>query len=191
MNCAHPIDVTVLADYWVAGLPDSEEEAVDEHLLGCDECGGRLREVIALADGVRKLARGGTLRMIVSDVFLQCAAEDGLRIREHLPPAGGSFPCTVHAEDDLLIVRMAATMSGAAQVDLSICDDAGVERIRYRDIPVPSGASSIAFQESIAAQKAAPSYTLIARLVAVNEAGAERLLGEYTLNHTRSRSLPD
>ena len=128
--------------------------------------------------------------MVVSDAFLQSAAEDGLRIREHVPPPGASFQCTVHAEDDLLIVRLAANLSGAARVDLCVCDERGVELVRYRDIPVPSGASSIAYQESIAAQKAAPSYTLIARLVAVDEAGGERPLGEYTLHHTRSRSLP-
>ena len=189
MNCSHPIDATVLADYWLAALPGPEEEAVEEHLLGCDECGARLREVIALAEGVRNLARGGSLRMVVSETFLQRAAEDGLRIREHVPPPGGNYQCTVTAEDDLLVVRMAANLSGAARVDLCICDERGVEQVRYRDIPVPSGASSFAFQESIAAQKAAPSYTLIGRLVAVDEAGGERLLGEYTLHHTRSRSL--
>jgi hypothetical protein len=50
-------------------------------------------------------------------------------------------------------------------------------------------ASSIFIQESIAAQKAAPSYTFIARLMAFDEAGAERLIGEYTLHHTRSPTL--
>jgi hypothetical protein len=126
----------------------------------------------------------------VSEAFLQRAAEDGLRIREHVPPPGGSYQCTVHADDDLLIVRMAASLGGAARVDLSICDEHGVEQVRYRDIPVPSEATSIAFQESIAAQKAAPSYTLIGRLVAVDHTGGERLIGEYTLHHARSRSLP-
>ena len=57
LSCANPIDATVLADYWFAALTDSEEEAVELHLLGCDECGARLREVVALAEGVRTLAR--------------------------------------------------------------------------------------------------------------------------------------
>ena len=52
MNCSHPIDPAILADYWVGALAPPEEEAVEEHLLGCDLCGTRLREVIALADGV-------------------------------------------------------------------------------------------------------------------------------------------
>ena len=186
MNCSNPIDAAVLADYWLAALPGPEEEAVEEHLFDCDECGARLREVIALAEGVRNLAREGSLRMVVSDAFLQRAAEEGLRVREYAPPPGGSVECTVTAEDDILIGRLAANLSGAARVDLCICDERGVEQFRLPDIPVHSGASSVAYQESITSAKAAPTHTMIARLVAFDETGGERVLGEYTFNHTRS-----
>lgn len=70
MNCSDPIDAAVLAGYWVAALAGPEEETVELHLLDCDQCGARLREVIALAEGVRKLAREGFLRMVVSDRLL-------------------------------------------------------------------------------------------------------------------------
>jgi len=89
MNCLSPIDAAVLADYWLAALTKSEEETAEQHLFGCDECGARLRDVIALAEGVRKLAREGSLRMVVSDAFLKRAAAEGLRVREYAPPAGG------------------------------------------------------------------------------------------------------
>ena len=39
---------------------------------------------------------------------------------------------------------------------------------------------------SITYAKAAPSETMIARLLGVGEAGEERLLGEYTFHHTRT-----
>ena len=181
-----PIDAAVLADYWLAALAGPDEEAVEEHLLDCDECGARLREVIALAEGVRNLAREGSLRMVVSDAFLQRAAEEGLRVREYAPPPGGSVQCTVTAEDDLLIGRLAANLSGAKRVDLCLCDEHGVEQFRLRDIPVHPEASGIVLQESMTFAKAAPSHTMIMRLVAFDEAGRERLLGEYTFNHTRS-----
>ena len=190
MSCSSPIDAAVLADYWLAALPDAEEEAVEEHLLDCDPCGARLREVIALAEGVRKLAREGSLRMVVSDTFLKRAAEDGLRVREYAPPAGGGVQCTVTAEDDFLIGRLAANLTGAKRVDLCICDERGVEQLRMPDIPVQSGASSVVYQESITFAKAMPTSTLIARLVTFDEAGGERLLGEYTFNHTRSLPGP-
>jgi hypothetical protein len=190
MNCSHPIDAAVLADYWLAGLAKPEEEVVEEHLFDCDECGVRLREVIALAEGVRNLAREGSLRMVVSDTFLKRAAEEGLRVREYAPPAGGGVQCTVTAEDDLLIGRLAANLSGARRVDLCICDERGVEQLRLPDIPVQSGASDVVYQESITFAKAAPTNKMIMRLVAFDEAGGERLLGEYTFNHTRTLPGP-
>jgi hypothetical protein len=190
MNCSNPIDAAVLADYWLAALAEPEENAVEEHLLGCDQCSARLGEVIALAEGVRKLAREGSLRMVVSDRFLKRVAEEGLRIREYAPPPGGSVQCTVTAEDDILIGRLAANLSGAERVDLCICDENGNEQLRLPDIPVHSGASSVVFQESITFAKAAPDNKMIARLVTIDDAGGERLLGEYTFNHTRSMPGP-
>ena len=190
MNCLKPIDAAALADYWLGALTKPEEEAAEQHLFTCDECGARLREVIALAEGVRKLAREGSLRMVVSDTFLKRAAEEGLRIREYAPPAGGSVQCTVTAEDDILIGRLAANLSGAKRVDLCICDERGVEQLRLPDIPVASGADSVAVQESITFAKAAPSNKMVMRLVTFDKAGSERLLGEYTFNHTRSLPGP-
>ena len=190
MSCSHPIDAAVLGDYWLAALAKPEEEVVEEHLLECDRCGARLREVIALAEGLRNVAREGSLRMVVSDAFLKRAAEEGLRVREYAPPPGGRVECTVTAEDDILIGRLAADLSGAKRVDLSICDERGVEQFRLADIPVHSGASSVIYQESITFAKAMPSNKMIARLVVVDETGSERLLGDYTFNHTRTLPGP-
>jgi hypothetical protein len=190
MSCSNPIDPAVLADYWLGALANSEEETVEEHLLGCDPCGTRLREVIALAEGVRSLARQGSLRMVVSDAFLKRAAEEGLRVRQYTLPPGGGVQCTVTAKDDLLVGRLAANLSGAKRVDLCFHDERGVERFRLRDIPVQAGASSVIYQESISFAKAAPTNKMIARLVTFDEAGSERLLGEYTFNHARSLPGP-
>lgn len=190
MSCSNPIDAAVLADYWLAALTKPEEEAAEEHLFGCDECGARLRDVIALAEGVRKLAREGSLRMVVSEAFLKRAAAEGLRIREYAPPAGGGVQCTVTAEDDFLVARLAANLAGARRVDLCLCDERGVEQLRLADIPVASGARGVLYQESTTWAKAMPTSTLIARLVTFDEAGMERLLGEYTFNHTRSLPGP-
>jgi len=189
-NCAEPIDPAVLADYWLAALAEPEETAVEEHLLGCDHCGARLRDIIALAEGVRSLAREGSLRVVVSDAFLRSAAEDGLRVREYAPAAGGSVQCTVTEDDDLLVGRLVADLRGATRVDLSLCDERGVEHERLADIPVRAGADAVIFQESITFAKGAPTHTMIARLVAVDREGAEQLLGEYTFNHTRTLPGP-
>jgi hypothetical protein len=190
MSCPNPINAAVLADYWLAALPKPDEEAVEEHLFVCDECGMRLRDVIALVEEIRKLAGQGSLMMVVSDAFVQRATARGLRVREYSPPRSGSVECTVTAEDDYLIGHLTADLSTAKRVDLSLCDGQGVERLRLQDIPFHSDAPRVTFQQSIAYAKAAPSETMIARLVGFDEAGAERVLGEYTFNHTRTMPGP-
>ena len=88
VDCSQPIESAVLMDYWLAALPSATEEAVEEHLFTCDACGDRLREAIALADGLRTLARSGSLQVVVSDQFVKHAAETGQRVREYAPPRG-------------------------------------------------------------------------------------------------------
>jgi hypothetical protein len=96
----------------------------------------------------------------------------------------------VTAEDDILIGRLAATLSAAKRVDLCMCDERGIEQIRLTDIPFNSAAGSVAFQQPMTWAKAAPSETLIARLIALDDSGREHLLGEYTFNHTRTLPGP-
>ena len=191
MKCTNPIDAAVLADYWLVALAHPEEEAIEEHLFMCDTCGVRLRQIIALAEGVRMIAREGSLRMVVSDSLLQRAAEEGLRVRQYTLAAGGDVHCTVTAEDDFLVARLAANLTGARRIDLCLCDELGAEQVRLPDIPVSSGAGEIIYQESITLAKQLPTMRMIVRLVTFDEAGGERLLGEYTFHHTRSMPGPE
>jgi hypothetical protein len=185
-ECASPVDAAVLMDYWLAALPTAAEEAVEEHLMTCDGCGNRLREVIALADGLRTVARSGSLQVVISDQLVTHARESGLRVREYAPRAGEGIQCTVAADDDLLVARLAVDLTAASRVDLSWCDRRGVEQQRMADIPIGPDAGTVIFQQSIGWAKASPSATMIARLLAVDDNGSERLLGEYTFHHTRT-----
>ena len=190
MICAYPLDAAVLADYWLGALSDADQEKVEEHLFECDACGDRLREVIALGKGIRDVARQGDLLMAVPDEFLNHIREEGLRVREYAPPRGGSVQCTVSAEDDFLIGRLAADLSGAGRLDLALCDLHGKEQMRLEDIPFRPDSGAVAFQQPIGYAKAAPSETLIARLVAFDPEGAEQTVGEYTFIHTRTIAGP-
>jgi anti-sigma factor RsiW len=189
-TCQAPIDAGILADYWQGLLSASEEDSVEQHLFACDRCGARLRDVIALAEALRNLARGGSLRMVVSDAFVRRAAASGLTVREYSVTPGGSVNCTVTAEDDLLVARLAGDMAGATRLDLVACDEQGIERRRLVDVPFRANASSVVLQESMDFAKAAPDNTLILRLLAVEDDGRERLVGEYAFHHTRSLPGP-
>lgn len=123
--------------------------------------------------------------MVISDQFVKRFAETGHRMRDYAPPPGGSVQCTVAADDHLLVARLAVDLSSAARVDLCWCNAEGVEQLRMTDIPVRGNAGSVICQQSITVAKASPSSVLIARLMAVDMEGAERLLGEYAFHHTR------
>jgi hypothetical protein len=184
------LDTALLADYWLGLLGKDEEEQFEEHLFGCEECSGQLGAVQAMSEGVRALAREGSLLMVVSESFLSRAAGQGLHIREYESPAGGSVQCTVTAEDDLLVGRLAANLSAAQRVDLSIGDLEGKELSRLVDIPFDTGSTSVLWQQPITYAKAAPSGSMVVRLLDVHDSGVERLLGEYTFHHTRTLPGP-
>src|SRR4030095_3897746 len=95
VDCPQPIDAATLMDYWLGALQSTEEEPIEEHLMGCDRCGDRLREVMGLAESLRTLARSGVLQVVISDHVITRADEMGQRIRQYAPPLGGSVQCTV------------------------------------------------------------------------------------------------
>ncbi len=186
MTCARPIEPAVLADYWLAELAGPEEFAIEEHLMGCESCSRELEQIVALTSAIRKLAREGTLKMVLTREFLERMALEGLRIREYAPPQGGSVQCTVTSHDDFLVSRLAADLSGVERLDLALCDTAGAELQRFADIPFraePGASVFLNYPVSIARQE--PAYTLIMKLLAVTPT-EERLVAEYTFNHTPS-----
>jgi hypothetical protein len=188
--CTAPLDATLLSDYWLAALSLDEESRVEEHLFTCDSCGARLDSIIVLAESVRTLARSGSLMMVVPQSFLDHASQQGLHISQYAPPAGGSVQCTVTAADDLLIGRLAADLTHARHIDLSLCDPTGAEQFRLPDIPFNPAAPDILWQQSITFAKGAPTSTMVARLLSIDDAGHESLLGEYTFHHTRTLPGP-
>ena len=190
MSCTQPIEATILTEYWLAALTPAEEEAIEEHLLGCDKCGETLRQVIALADGIHNLAREGKLRLVVSDTFLKRAAENGVRVREYAPPRGGAIQCTATSDDRIVAARLAATIGPEEQLDLCFYDEHGVELDRMPDIPFRPGSNEVVYQESITFLQKSPTSTMIARLVSGGGGGNEQVLGEYTFHHTRTLPGP-
>jgi hypothetical protein len=111
--------------------------------------------------------------MVVSESFLNHAESHGLHIRRYDAPEGGSVQCTVTAEDDLLVGGLAANLSAAKRLDLSLCDPTGKEQFRLVDIPFDTRSGNVLWQQSITFAKAAPTSTMVARLIDVRESGKE------------------
>lgn len=183
-------DAAILADYWLGALSAEEEGRVEEHVFACGDCAALLDEVRAMGEGVRQVARSGALMTTVRQAFLNRVTAEGLQIRQYAPPVGGSVQCTVTAEDDFLIGRLKTNLREARRVDLSLCGLDGSEQFRLNDIPFSREDDAVLWQMSITFAKAAPTSSMVAKLVEVDESGAESVMGEYTFHHTRTLPGP-
>jgi len=181
--CKSSLEQGVLLAYWLGELSETDEARTEEHLLGCAACSERLGELIALRNGVRTLARAGGVRAIVNDAFVRRLVEQGVRVREYRVPHNGSVNCTVTPEDDIVFTRLDAPLGGVARLDMVEMDSQGKRRARHEDVPFQTGSGGVVFIPRIDELRALPATTMRVRLLAVDEAG-ERVIGEYTFNHT-------
>jgi hypothetical protein len=179
--CQRPLALGVLADYWLGDADPQDLDAIEEHLLACASCSGRLRGLVALGDGVRRLAREGAVEMVVTPSYLARAAQEGLRTREYRVPPGGRVDCTVTSHDDLLVGRLAGDFRGVSRLDV-VAEQDGLPARRIEDVPVSPDAGELIVAQAMpfvrTLQHARLRYRLLSR-----EAGGERLIGEYTFDH--------
>jgi len=185
-GCARPIPLATLLEYWLGELDEAREAQLDEHLLGCGRCGASLQGLVDIGDGIRAAVRAGAVGAVLPDVFLKRLAAQGLRVREYRVPHNGSVNCTVAPDDDLLISRLDAPLAGVERLDIERQgENAEVERLR--DVPFDPAAGEVVFAERLERVRALPASTMRIRLLAVEPSG-ERLVGEYTFNHTPWRA---
>ena len=183
-RCPQPLDARVLVDYWFGDLPAPEQDRVEEHLLECHDCSQALSELVAIGDGVRRLAHQGAFPVVVTASFLEAAGRRGLRIREYSVRPGGRVACTVTAEDDLLVSRLQGDFGGVTRLHL-VMQAEGRPEERAEDIPVSPSAHEIIVSQSMPAVRAMGTSVVRMRLVAA-DLGGDRVLGEYTFAHTPS-----
>jgi hypothetical protein len=179
--CSAPIALATLVEYWLGELDEAGEARVEEHFLGCDECSKNLQGVIDLAGGIRTLVRQGAAHAVLTDAFVARLAAQGLRLREYRVPCNGSIHCTVAPDDDLLITRLEAPLGAVEQVDVVFFDQAGQQRLR--DIPFNRTTGEVVLTPGTKNIRAADAHTARFQLLAVDRQ-SERLIGEYTFNHT-------
>jgi hypothetical protein len=184
-DCPRPLELATLVDYWFGDAAPAEEVRVEEHLMECDGCGGRLRALLALREGVRRAAHEGRVHVVVTPAYLETAAREGLRTREYRVTAGESVACTVAPEDDLLVARLIADFTGVSRVDLVALWEGGPDE-RLPDVPVRADAGELLVAQPMPGMRALGPTVVRMRLLAQEQIG-ERLLGEYTFVHTPTR----
>ncbi len=181
-GCEQPLELGTLVDFWFKEGPAPDEERIEEHLFECDECSGRLRALVTLGKGVRRLAHEGAVQVVVTPSFLEKAAREGLRTREYRVAPGERVTCTVTPEDDLLVSRLQADFRGVSRLDVVSALEGRAEH-RIEDIPVSPDALELILAQAMPNLRALGRSVTRVRLLAREEEN-ERLLGEYTFAHT-------
>lgn len=180
--CEQAIGLRAMLDYWLED--DAPDDAIEEHLLACDACAGRLRALIDLGEGVRRLAGQGAVDAILTPSFLEQAVQEGLRVREYRVAPGGRVDCTVTPDDDLLVSRLSADLTNVPRLDL-VASQEGQPEHRIQDVPVSPGAGEVIVAPAMPMLRVLGFRRIRFRLLA-QEADGERLLGEYTFDHSPS-----
>ena len=168
-----------LVDYWFGALPEPEAAAFEEHFFACVECTEKLEGLAALGAAVRDAWRAGAVRAVISHALLEAMKKEGLRLREYRLAPGGSVNCTIAAEDDFVVSRLAVPLEGVRRLDVVTGDE------RLEDVPFDAGGNEVLMCPAPAALKRRSAFVDPVRLIAVEETG-ERLLGEYTFVHAPS-----
>ncbi len=181
--CSAPLAFAELVEYWLGELDEAAEARVDEHLLDCGECSGNLQSLVGLAGGIRTLVRQGAVHAVLTDAFLARLAGQGLRLREYRVPCNGSVHCTVAPDDDVLVSRLEAPLTGVEQVDAVLLNFDEIGQQRLRDIPFNRATGEVVFTPGTESIRAAGAHTARVQLFAVDRQ-SERLIGEYTFIHT-------
>lgn len=177
------LSIDNLLDYWLDDTDPAATDAVEEHLMRCDTCGGMLDDVIALGEGVQAALRGGAVSTVTSGAFVQRLASTGMRVREYRLPHNGSVNCTVAPDDELLVAHLEAPLHGIARLDAlaQLSTDPGVQQ-RMEDIPFDPQVGEVLYVSKIAEVRKLPAHTTEITLLAVASEGT-REVGRYTFRH--------
>jgi hypothetical protein len=116
-RCPTPIGFANVGDYWAGDLTPAEQDRLEKHVFTCADCARELAAAEALARGIAVVAREGRFHSVVTDAMLNRLAADGVRIRMYARRAG-IVPCSVWADDDLVVSRIRADFSGVDSVTI-------------------------------------------------------------------------
>ncbi len=181
-TCTTSPSLATLLAYWLGELEAAAENEVEDHLFSCAECSARLRELVALGEGIRRETRGGTIFSVMTARLVSRLQAAGLRIREYRMQPGGSVLCTVAPEDDLVVGHLHAALAGVERLDLLIHNPTAGLPMRLEDVAFDPRSDEIVLVPSVKELRRLTHETMRVELLAV-ESNGEKSLGEYTFNH--------
>lgn len=183
-SCRVTFPAQTLTAYWLGELDGPAESEFEEHLFGCTACTERLHALAQLGEGVRRITRDGNVRAILTAPFVKRLQDLGVRVREYRVPAGGSVMCTLTPQDDLVVAHLHVSLQDVQRLDLVLHDVTEDTHVRIEDVAFDPSADEVVMLPNVAQLRQVTTATLQVKLLAVDPA-RERVLGEYTFNHSR------
>jgi hypothetical protein len=181
-RCPAPIGFADIVDYWAGDLSRADADRIEEHVFTCSDCAREFAEGKALTRGVAAVAREGRFHSVVTDAILNRLAADGVRIRMYTLEGGGIVPCSVWADDDLVVARIRADFSGVDSVTIVTRRASGEEISRVSDIAVRPGQREILNAISASHLRKLPP-TRVGVTITAQIGSGERTISEYALEH--------
>ncbi len=182
-RCDSPITLMRLLEYLLDDISEEDTDDLEQHLFACDDCGSRLQEVMAMADGVRHIVSSGAVDAALTGALVERLRAAGVRVREYRLDPNTEVHCTITPEDDLIAARLSAPLAGLTRVDVLV-HNPGVETpLRIEDVPFNPSTGEIVLMPQSAELRSRGNSVQQLQLVAVEDTG-ERTLGTYTFRHS-------
>ena len=189
-SCAAPTPVTTLIAYWLGELDAAREAELEEHFLGCEACSERLHHLVELGAGIGQAARTGDVQAVLTEAFIRRLQASGVRVREYRLQPGGSVNCTVAPDDDLVVAHLCAPLQEVQRLDMVVDDLTRSVHWRAQDVAFDPAANEVVMAPMMSELRQLTYATLRVQLVAVDRV-AERVIGDYTFNHSPYGARPD
>ena len=181
-RCSTPIAFAELVDYWAGELTPVEVDRIDEHVFACGACARELATVDSMGRGIAAVVREGRFRGVITDAILNRLSAEGVRVRMFTLEGSGVVPCAVWAGDDLVVSRIRADFTDVDFVTIVSRQASGEEISRISDVAIRPGQREILNAFPAAHLRKLPA-TRVQISVTGHMRGAERTIGEYTLEH--------
>ncbi len=174
------IGLEELVRYWRGELDSEGEERVEEALFEDASVARRLEAIANLEDGLRMLVARGGVQAVMSAGAVEGLAAAGLELRSYTIEPSQVVPCSIAAED-LVVVRLRGEWpAGTVDVEMSgTLEGGGTVQERYVDVPVDRDAGEIVLVFPGDRIRALPKSEFTYR---VDVEG--RAHGEYGMDHT-------
>jgi hypothetical protein len=177
------IELERLISLALGEVDDAQAAELDEHILACTACATTLSQLLALGPAVHAVVHGGHLPFAAPASLVERLDRAGLVSRTYRLRPGQAVPCSVGATDVYAATHLEADLSEVERVDLVRVTPIG--DVRVEDVPFDRERGVVSLISPSETIRTYPTMQIRLRLVAV-DVRAERVLGEYTLDHSAS-----